>query len=99
MAKPAAKITIKGLKCDADGCGFIDPDAPCDESQVGRACPKCGASLLTDADMANVRLLQFVASALNAEVGPVADEAQYVMLHWRTDGSGNLKILKIEEEE
>jgi hypothetical protein len=49
--------------------------------------------------MANVRLLQFVASALNAEVGPVADEAQYVMLHWRTDGSGNLKILKIEEEE
>lgn len=46
-------MNIHGLKCDKRGCGYRDDAVPRSayERSVGRPCPKCGSSLLTQADM------------------------------------------------
>lgn len=90
MSKPAASLIIRGLKCDAAGCDFMDPDAVPDESLIGRPCPKCGASLLTEADLASVRLIQFAVHAVNVEMGPSPDDAQYEFIRICLDGSGDI---------
>lgn len=38
------------LNCDADGCGHVEPVARITAGHVGMPCPKCGESLLTEAD-------------------------------------------------
>ena len=38
------------LKCDAAGCGHMEPVAKIEKSLVGKPCPKCGANLLTEKD-------------------------------------------------
>lgn len=38
------------LKCDADGCDHVEETEGLHASQIGRPCPKCGASLLTKED-------------------------------------------------
>ncbi len=90
MSKPAAKVECRGLKCDAPGCDFRDDAAIPHESLIGKPCPKCGANLLTEADMANVRLIQFVAHSINAAVGPVADDAEMGHIRFNMDGTGKL---------
>lgn len=45
-------IQISGLKCDKDGCDYRDDTIPFDEYEksIGKPCPKCGESLLTQDD-------------------------------------------------
>jgi len=38
------------LRCDADGCGHVELIEKIEQSLVGKACPKCGESLLTQPD-------------------------------------------------
>lgn len=38
------------LKCDAEGCDHIEPVEAVTSDLVGKPCPKCGASLLTQED-------------------------------------------------
>lgn len=90
--RPVAKVTIRGLKCDAAGCDFTDPSGAPDESSLNRPCPKCGANLLTEADLAAVRLLQYVAHAMNAEMGPAPDDAKYALIPVKFDGTGKMEF-------
>lgn len=92
VSRPAVTLIIRGLKCDAVGCDFMDPDAAPDETSLDRPCPKCGANLLTEADLANVRLLQFVTHATNVEMGPQPDGGQWVVLRAHMDGSGDMTL-------
>ncbi len=73
--QPAVNMDIKGLKCDAPGCGYTDkttwPSTAAEiMSLVGRPCPKCGASLLTPEDAASVLQLQGVVAIVNAAYVP-----------------------------
>lgn len=92
MSQPAVQLIIRGLKCDALECDFFDEEAAPEESSLNRACPKCGANLLTEADMANVRLLQYVTHATNAEMGPQPDGSRMVVLRAHMDGTGSLTL-------
>lgn len=38
------------LKCDAEGCSHIEDVEGLTQEMVGRPCPKCGESLLTQED-------------------------------------------------
>lgn len=50
------------LRCDAVGCGFVEPVALAfTEELIGRPCPLCGANLLTRRDYADTqRLFAFI---------------------------------------
>lgn len=96
MSEPAVILVLGGLKCDAPGCDYVDPTAPVDETQLNRPCPKCGANLLTEADLANVRLLQYITHAVNVECGPAQDGAERESIRFEMNGSGSLEM--IDEE-
>lgn len=38
------------LKCDAEGCDHVEEVDEITEDHIGKPCPKCGASLLTEED-------------------------------------------------
>lgn len=92
MSEPAVIIKIHGLKCDAVGCDFSDENAAPDETSLNRPCPKCGANLLTEADLANVRLLQYIAHSVNAEMGPSQDGCKRETIRCVMDGTGAMKL-------
>jgi hypothetical protein len=41
------------LKCDALGCDYEEPVPAITRDLIGKPCPKCGASLLTEQDFAS----------------------------------------------
>ena len=52
-------IQSKGIKCDAEGCGWREDNVNLDtlEEWRNKPCPKCGSNLLTDKDWQTVILL------------------------------------------
>ncbi len=48
----AVQVKADGLMCDAEGCGWHDPDIAVQNfaAYVGFPCPDCGASVLTPED-------------------------------------------------
>jgi hypothetical protein len=104
MGKPASIVTIKGIKCDAPNCDYRDDDAPGNEdisAFLNRPCPKCGAPLLTEADLAAIRLVQFTSHAINVEFGESSDDARYIELldPEGMDGTGKIQLLPIRSPE
>ena len=51
-ASESSIFKIGGLQCDVNGCDYIDTTINADDYKdlIGTPCPKCGASLLTQAD-------------------------------------------------
>ena len=91
-------IIIRGLKCDSPGCDYFDETAKPEESSIGMPCPKCGASLLTEEDMAAIRLIQYAAHATNVELGdiPLDEESGRVMIPILMDGTGSFEFGEVE---
>ena len=60
-----------GLKCDAPRCGFEDPTVTRDmyPRMIDAPCPKCGANLLTNADMRALLALERAAKWINRLLG------------------------------
>lgn len=88
----SAHLIIRGLKCDATGCDYFDETAVPDEALIGKPCPKCGASLLADADMANIRLLQWVTLLANSAAGPPKEGAVIGYTRIKMDGTGSIEF-------
>ena len=82
--------TIAGLKCDADGCDYRDEDVKVEEyeSYLGKPCPKCGANLLTEADLAAVKAIMSAVDWLNEVVPPGPDDSPVQRVKVSFDGSG-----------
>jgi hypothetical protein len=92
---PPAAIEIKGIKCDAPGCDYHQDDEPVNEGfreWLNRPCPKCGANLLTQADLdATERMLKYV-SAVNKALSPITEHAglKRFKIALGMDGSGKI---------
>ena len=56
-----------GIKCDAPGCDYYDDSAEMEDYPLylNKPCPKCGANLLTEADMKTVIIVQRKIRSLN----------------------------------
>lgn len=84
---PAFIIRIKGVQCDAAGCGYRDDEAPHEGEAwgdyVNLPCPWCGAALLTADDMA----------AMIGAVGAMAQRNAWAKLYG-IGGGGNRKPVK-----
>lgn len=98
--KDALIAQVKGIKCDAVPCDYIDMDVTFDqyEQYLNKPCPKCGASLLTQADYENVKMLLALAQMANDLLPPMPDEKPRVKMSIKMDGSGrmNMEIGKME---
>lgn len=100
MSRPRVVIINRGLRCDAAGCDYLDPEVVADESMIGKPCPKCGSTLLTEEDMAAIRLLQYGAHSVNAALGPINEDGKYVAITIPVlmDGSGKIEFADPVEE-
>lgn len=88
--KDAVRLTIKGLRCDANGCDYRDEKVGFDASWIDSPCPKCGASLLTREDYESIQLIIAAVAVTNAEVGPVPEDGKFVKLPITMDGTGSV---------
>lgn len=54
------ELNIYGLKCDNASCDYEDMSVPREdyEQSIGKPCPKCGESLLTQEDYDKVLLME-----------------------------------------
>lgn len=92
----AIELNVTGIQCDAPGCGFVDETAKLEdwEGWLGRPCPRCGANLLTEADLAGARGLVGLAEWVNELVGPVEEGTPTVGYEVKFDGSGGVEIVE-----
>lgn len=96
MTKDAFTIQAHGIKCDAPGCGWNDMTVPFDKDTFhNKPCPRCNASLLTDADYKAIARAETLAALLNSLLRPFS----WLLPHRRTtvtirmDGSGRITVL------
>lgn len=89
----AIEYSIKGLKCDAAGCDYKDDETRLEnyEQYLNAPCPKCGANLLTAADLVAVKAIIAGADRLNHMVGDVTGNGNHVNTRVDMDGSGIAK--------
>lgn len=104
MAK-ALEMNIRGLKCDAKGCNYINTEIPADEydSWLNKPCPLCGANLLTEEDLIATKfLMQMVKLTNSIYPAPEKDEPLY-QGSFKMNGTGlagmSVEIKPIESNE
>jgi hypothetical protein len=93
----AIEYHIRGLKCDAAGCGYSDMDIKVEDypKHLNTPCPKCGANLLTEADLKATQAMIAACDWFNSlGVLPGSDPKTTVRMHM--DGSGIPKPEVIE---
>ena len=96
MNKPIFEVDIKGIKCDA--CDYTDDDAKLEdfEQYLNVPCPKCGAILLTQADMDTVNNFVALQEALEGftSKGPIGRSE----VGMKGDGTVDIGDWKIVDE-
>lgn len=94
--KELIKFDIKGLKCDKEGCGFVDPVAKFEDypKLVNTPCPMCGSNLLTEADMKTCFKMWRIADWINKWFGWLAssDGEAKTTFKVEMDGSGKAEF-------
>lgn len=70
-----------GLKCDNPKCDWKDESIGLDnyEEYLNTACPECGESVLTDGDMANVKIAKALVDTYNKKYPTKEGEPLYNM--------------------
>lgn len=98
MTKPIT-ITISGIKCDNEECGYIDNTVGRDNypEYVNKPCPKCGSILLTQADYETVVQLEGIVADLDIDI-PEDLLGEEVLFDVGMDGTGKIDMTKREEE-
>jgi hypothetical protein len=59
------------LKCDATGCGYVEPVQEISTGHIGKLCPKCGANLLTVEDFEAAKMIETLVAEINKNIWPV----------------------------
>lgn len=96
----AIQHEISGLKCDTPSCDYRDDSIKADnyERYINEPCPKCGESLLTQADYDIVQKYLAIAESLNKVFGEVADDSPVVRVSLGLDGTGKVNPKIVEGE-
>jgi hypothetical protein len=95
--KKALAMEIVGIKCDVEGCDYEDDEVRFGDIKVGDPCPKCGANLLTQADMDSIVAMQEVADLIN-EMYPDVTGEKHVSFEVKMDGSGTMDIGEVYDD-
>lgn len=93
-APQAITHKISGIKCDAPGCDYIDHEGTLENypAYLNAPCPKCGANLLTQADLDTTLALVATCKAINSAfagvIKPTEEPQARVRIRAHMDGSG-----------
>lgn len=88
------------LKCDADGCDYVEEIGRLERDMIGKECPFCGANMLTEEDFQHGLKVEGMIALMQA-LGIATDEAGATKAHFKVEinprgGELNLKIKKVE---
>lgn len=87
-------ILVKSLKCDAPKCNHTEDIDSFHEGLVGKPCPKCGESLLTQADWDAVQALNDLANTIEEFFpSPEGEELHEVKLNLSLNGTGKFTYI------
>ncbi|MBN9534831.1 MAG: hypothetical protein J0H10_15915 [Alphaproteobacteria bacterium] len=99
---PAFQLRAVGVKCDAKGCDFSDPNIPTEHESfadyLDKPCPKCGAPLLTEADLTAIKKLERLFAVTNkiaSDIGLEEDNERSrrpILIGFKGDGSMTFTI-------
>jgi len=89
------EVKLEGIKCDAPDCDYEDNSVDIDEYQdyLNRPCPKCGASLLTEKDLATIDGMQFMERLFSWIRYPISSPR--IDIKCDMDGSGKINASEI----
>lgn len=93
----AINIKAQGIKCDNPNCNFRDENARFEEYEawLNKPCPKCGANLLTEADLKTIKAMVLVANLINSLVRPfvkIDKNTPRITIAGEMDGSGRVSF-------
>jgi len=100
MSDQAIEMSVSGLKCDANGCGYqsdVEISRADYEKWTDAPCPKCGASLLTKADYDCLVLMEKAVGLFNKAFGPGTAGEKKTEVSAHMNGSGSIQGLTIKE--
>lgn len=91
-------IGVSGIQCDAPGCGYNDPSVVrLDyDKYLNAPCPKCGAPLLTEADMLALKALEAEVALVNHVAGDLPD-GERLKMHLAMRGDGTIDLKGIDQ--
>lgn len=96
MVDKAISFDIRGIKCDAKGCGWRDDLAEFDpDKYLNAPCPSCGSNLFTPADYKAMKRMFRVASLINKIAAPFirkSKDKRKIAIPCNMDGSGKIKL-------
>lgn len=96
-------MNISGLKCD--NCDYSDPSVKLEdyEKSIGKLCPECGESLLTQEDydgvIQMVQAVEMLNSFSQADLDAIADNLSEEEINGALDMMNQLKMTKTGDAE
>ncbi len=100
MREPT-QVNIKGIKCDATGCGYKDMSAEFGDGKkwLGVKCPLCSAPLLTRRDYNAIRVVMWVSRVANKIFGKVPNDSKLTHVPLALKGDGTITVGEAYEQE
>ena len=95
-------MAVQGLKCDNPECDFVDLTIPrADyESSIGKPCPKCGESLLTQEDYDTLLTLEkFTQSPLAKMMATLSPDTVNIQCEFHGKGFRNMTYQVVGKED
>ena len=91
----AVEVEVLGVKCDAEGCTFFDPEVSFSQMEqfIDKPCPICGAPLLTREDYAATLAILGIATLTNSEAPRPPAGSERVRIAFEMDGSGKIEAV------
>lgn len=94
-------IEVQGLKCDKEGCGYIDMSIPLSEykDNINKECPLCSSVLLTQQDYDAVQLMVSLDKAIEQELVVLPDNlsTQEELFTWMKETNVVDKLNKVKD--
>lgn len=93
MVNKTVTINISGIRCDS--CDYKIEDVKFEEydKYKNMPCPKCGANLLTQADIDSTKMLISLANMLNDFLPEPDEESVIVKGSVEMDGTGKVDLV------
>lgn len=90
--KDALELKIQGIKCDNPNCDFKDESVKVEDYDkwLNKPCPKCGAILLTKADMTTTKILMNMVKVANKILPKRKDYEKVVESDIKMNGTGKV---------